>query len=55
MTPSTVSSWRSFKPVICKVHGPAAAGGSDIALSTDIIVMAEDAKIGYPPARVLDH
>lgn len=44
--------WRSYKPVICQVHGYAFAGGSDIALSCDIIVMAEDAKIGYPPARV---
>jgi len=47
-----MSLWRSHKPVICKVHGYAVAGGSDIALSTDIVVMAEDAKIGYPPARV---
>jgi len=28
------------------------AGGSDIALCCDLIVMAEDAQIGYPPARV---
>jgi enoyl-CoA hydratase len=28
------------------------AGGSDIALCADIVIMAEDAKIGYPPARV---
>lgn len=46
------SLWRSYKPVICKVHGHAVAGGSDIALCADIVVMAEDAKIGYPPARV---
>ncbi len=46
------SLWRSDKPTICKVHGYAVAGGSDIALSCDIVVMAEDAKIGYPPARV---
>ena len=25
------SLWRSYKPVICKVHGYAVAGGSDIA------------------------
>jgi len=47
-----MSLWRSFKPVICKVHGYAVAGGSDIALCSDMIVMAEDARIGYPPARV---
>jgi enoyl-CoA hydratase len=44
--------WRSYKPVICKVHGYAVAGGSDIALCADVVIMAEDAKIGYPPARV---
>jgi enoyl-CoA hydratase len=44
--------WRSLKPTICKVQGYAIAGGSDIALSCDMLVMAEDARIGYPPARV---
>ncbi len=44
--------WRSLKPTIAKVHGYAVAGGSDIALSCDLLVMADDAKIGYPPARV---
>lgn len=44
--------WRSFKPVIAKVHGHAVAGGSDIALCCDIIVMAEEARIGYMPVRV---
>ncbi|NNF80149.1 MAG: crotonase/enoyl-CoA hydratase family protein [Rhizobiales bacterium] len=44
--------WRSHKPVVCKVHGHAVAGGSDIALCADMVVMAEDAKIGYMPARV---
>lgn len=46
------SLWRSYKPVICKVHGYAVAGGSDIALCCDLLVMAEDARIGYMPARV---
>ncbi|TAK40723.1 MAG: crotonase/enoyl-CoA hydratase family protein [Betaproteobacteria bacterium] len=46
------SIWRSYKPVICKLHGYAVAGGSDIALCADIVVMAEDARIGYMPARV---
>ncbi|REE97334.1 crotonase/enoyl-CoA hydratase family protein [Thermomonospora umbrina] len=44
--------WRSLKPTIAKVHGFALAGGSDIALSCDLVVMAEDARIGYMPARV---
>ncbi|MFF4241804.1 crotonase/enoyl-CoA hydratase family protein [Actinomadura geliboluensis] len=46
------SLWRSLKPTIAQVHGFAVAGGSDIALSCDLVVMAEDARIGYMPARV---
>jgi len=46
------SIWRSDKPVICKVHGHAVAGGSDIALCADIVIMEESARIGYMPARV---
>ena len=51
-TDDFMSLWRSHKPTIAKVHGFAVAGGSDIALCCDLVVMAEDAKIGYPPARV---
>jgi enoyl-CoA hydratase len=51
-TEDMLSLWRSYKPTICKVHGYAVAGGSDIALCADIVLMADDAKIGYPPARV---
>ena len=51
-TENFFSIWRSYKPVICKVHGYAVAGGSDIALCADLVVMAEDARIGYMPARV---
>ena len=51
-TDDFMSLWRCHKPVICKVHGYAVAGGSDIALCCDLVVMAEDARIGYPPARV---
>jgi enoyl-CoA hydratase len=40
------------KPVICKVHGFCVAGGTDMALCSDLLVIADDAKIGYPPARV---
>ena len=47
-----MSLWRAVKPVICKVHGAAVAGGSDIALCADLTIMAEDAQIGYMPARV---
>ncbi|WP_170332561.1 crotonase/enoyl-CoA hydratase family protein [Ruegeria arenilitoris] len=47
-----MSLWRAMKPVICKVHGFAVAGGSDIALCADLTIMSEDAQIGYMPARV---
>ena len=40
------------KPVVCKVHGFCVAGGTDMALCSDLLVIAGDAKIGYPPARV---
>jgi enoyl-CoA hydratase len=51
-TEKFMSLWRSHKPTIAKVNGYAVAGGSDIALCCDLVVMSEDAKIGYPPARV---
>ena len=51
-TEKFMSIWRCHKPVIARVHGDAVAGGSDIALCSDIILMSEDARIGYPPARV---
>ncbi len=51
-TENFMSLWRSYKPTIARVHGPAVAGGSDIALCCDLVVMADEAVIGYPPARV---
>lgn len=51
-TEDFMSLWRSRKPTIASVHGVALAGGSDIAMCCDLLVMAEDARIGYPPARV---
>ena len=45
-----MSLWRSHKPVICKVHGDAVGGGSDIALCSDLVIMAHDALIGYMPS-----
>jgi len=44
--------WRSPKPVVAQVHGYCVGGGSDLALCSDLIVCAEDCRIGYPPARV---
>jgi enoyl-CoA hydratase len=46
-----MSLFHSDKPVICKVHGFCVAGGTDMALCSDLLVIADDARIGYPPAR----
>jgi enoyl-CoA hydratase len=51
-TEDFMSLWRCRKPTIAKVQGFAVAGGSDIALSCDLLVMADDARIGYMPTRV---
>jgi enoyl-CoA hydratase len=47
-----MSLFECGKPVVCKVHGFCVAGGTDMALCSDLLVIAADAKIGYPPARV---
>jgi enoyl-CoA hydratase len=47
-----MSLFHCGKPVVCRVHGFCVAGGTDMALCSDLLVIAEDAKIGYPPARV---
>lgn len=49
---SFMSLQHATKPVVCKVHGFCVAGGTDLALCADLLVVAQDAKIGYPPARV---
>lgn len=51
-TEDFMTLWKCRKPTIAKVHGAAAAGGSDIALCCDLLVMADDARIGYMPTRV---
>jgi len=47
-----MSLFHCSKPVVCKVHGFCVAGGTDLALCSDLLVIAADARIGYPPARV---
>ena len=47
-----MSLFHSEKPVLCKVHGYCVAGGTDMALCADLLVTADNARIGYPPARV---
>src|SRR5215207_1201005 len=48
---SYMSLWRSPKPVVAQVQGFCVGGGTDFALCSDLIVVAQDASIGYPPAR----
>lgn len=47
-----MSLWYSRKPTVAQVHGWCVAGGTDMVLCSDLIVAAEDAQIGYAPARV---
>jgi enoyl-CoA hydratase len=41
------------KPVIAQVHGYCLAGGSELAAACDLVYVAEDAQIGYPPTRLM--
>jgi len=43
--------WDCSKPVIAQVHGYCLAGGTELAMMCDLVIAAEDAKIGYPPLR----
>jgi enoyl-CoA hydratase/carnithine racemase len=43
--------WDCRIPVIAQVQGNCLAGGTDLALHCDLIVAAEDARIGFPPVR----
>ena len=47
-----MSLWYSRKPTIAQVHGWCVGGGTDMVLCSDIIIAAEDAQIGYAPARI---
>lgn len=45
--------WDLAKPVIAQVHGHCLAGGSELATCCDLVYVAEDANIGYPPVRLM--
>jgi enoyl-CoA hydratase len=45
--------WDLQKPVIAQVHGYCLAGGSELATACDLVYVAEDAQIGYPPVRLM--
>ncbi|MFT4583908.1 MAG: enoyl-CoA hydratase [Gammaproteobacteria bacterium] len=51
-TDDFMSLWHSHKPTIARIHKYAIAGGSDLALCCDLIVMEENARMGYMPTRV---
>ena len=44
--------WYARKPTIAAVQGWCVGGGTDMVLCCDIVVAAEGASFGYPPARV---
>jgi enoyl-CoA hydratase len=45
--------WDLAKPVIAQVHGWCLAGGSELATACDLVYVAQDAQIGYPPVRMM--
>lgn len=47
----TMALFDLHKPVIAKVHGNCLAGGTDLALMCDMVLAADDAKIGFPATR----
>jgi enoyl-CoA hydratase/carnithine racemase len=40
-------------PIIAQVHGYCLAGGSELAAACDLVYVADDATIGYPPVRTM--
>ena len=45
--------WDLAKPVIAQVHGYCLAGGTELATACDVVYVADDAQIGYPPVRLM--
>lgn len=52
-TQMRMTIWEMHKPVVAGIHGHCLAGGTDVAFLCDVVIAAEDAKIGYPPVRAL--
>jgi enoyl-CoA hydratase len=48
---ATLAVWSCPKPVIAQVHGYALAGGLELAMACDLIVAADDARLGEPEIR----
>jgi enoyl-CoA hydratase len=51
MQQHTLAAMKLHKPVIAKLQGNCLAGGTDVALSCDLVIAAEDARIGFPATR----
>lgn len=47
------TAWHLSKPVIAQVHGYCVAGGNDISGQCDIVIAADNARIGMPQIRRL--
>ena len=45
--------WDMTTPIIGQVHGYCLAGGTELATACDLVYVAEDAQIGYPPVRLM--
>jgi enoyl-CoA hydratase len=53
VTEGWFSIWDLAKPVIAQVHGYCLAGGTELATACDVVYVADDAQIGYPPVRLM--
>lgn len=51
LTRPVEATWDCNKPVIAAVQGYCLSGGSDLAMSCDLVIAAEDAQFGYPGVR----
>jgi enoyl-CoA hydratase len=52
MTRAWSRIWDAPVPIVAQVHGHCLAGGTDLALSCDLVIVAEDATIGFPALRM---